>query len=558
MDSRIKTILSIGLSSLALAFALAWVSTGYLSLTGWEGFLTLLLLAGALIAAAWRILRADSPPRWLLWLTLGAALLRLAAGVIWFTVLPNAGYDTEVQNAGYVMEDAFQRDRAAWHLSQSNEPVLSSFGSAETLNTRNVDQYGGLLALSTAIYRFTGLDQHAPLLMVVLSAALSALTVPFAWAFSRRILDDRIAAVAAWGIALYPEAVLLGSSQMREAFMMGLAAAAFYGLARTWQERSWHGIALAGGIVLASVLLSPPLTGILLALLILLMAVLFDWALLRSWKLWAATGGALFLIILTMSLGWDQIAPRMSADQFESPLAMFAFWIEISARWQARLTAESSGWVQRIFDSTPEAFNLPFLLVYGVLRPFLPAQLTAFSIPIWWSVGMWRALGWALVLPLLAHAPIRALRTADKRALLLGLSLAVWLTLLAAAFWGGGDQWDNPRYRVSFIILQAPLAAWVVTAQLRKPDPWMRRMIVAAGLALLWFLPWYLRRYTSFDQIFGWQVVDLFKLMGLGLATAVLYVVWDMAGARPKPILKPVGPALLEPDESDTPDFEDE
>jgi hypothetical protein len=544
MDSRLKTPTLIIVATLSLSLALAWVSSGYLSVEGWLAFWVLLLLAGGLMAASWRVLRVDKPPRWLLWLTVGAALVRLGAGVLWFTALPAAGYDTEVQNAGYIMEDAFQRDRGAWQLAQSDEPIWAAFGSSETLIIRNVDQYGGLLALSTSVYRFTGLDQHAPLLMVVLSAAMSALAVPFAWAFSRRILDERIAKWTAWSIALYPEAVLLGSSQMREAFMMGLAAAAFYGLARTWQERSWHGIALTGAIVLVSVSLSPPLAGILLALLLLLMATLFDWALLRSWKLWAAAAGAMLLIVVALSLGWDRIAPRMSADQFESPLAMFAFWIEISARWQARLTTESSGWVQRIFDSTPEAFNLPFLLVYGILRPFLPAQLTAFSIPIWWSVGMWRALGWALALPLLAYAPIRALRATDKRSLLLGLSLAVWLTLLIAAFWGGGDQWDNPRYRVSFIALQVPLAAWVVAEQLRQPDPWMRRGITAVGLALLWFVPWYLRRYTTFDQIFGWQVVDLFKLMGLGVATAVLYVVWDLAGGAPKN----VEPALVEGD----------
>ena len=59
-------------------------------------------------------------------------------------------------------------------------------------------------------------------------AAISALAVPFTWGFARRI-DDEVAKWAAWGMALYPEAILLGSSQMREALMMTFAAVAFYG-----------------------------------------------------------------------------------------------------------------------------------------------------------------------------------------------------------------------------------------------------------------------------------------------------------------------------------------
>jgi hypothetical protein len=42
---------------------------------------------------------------------------------------------------------------------------------------------------------------------------------------------------------------------------------------------------------------------------------------------------------------------------------------------------------------------------------------------------------------------------------------------------------------------------------------------------LVWFLPWYLRRYTAFS----WPVEDLFKTLGLGFTSAVLYWIWDWA-----------------------------
>jgi hypothetical protein len=101
------------------------------------------------------------------------------------------------------------------------------------------------------------------------------------------------------------------------------------------------------------------------------------------------------------------------------------------------------------------------------------------------------------------------------------------LILLVAAYRGGGDQWDNPRYRVSFVILQVALAGWVWIKQKQEPDPWLRRILVGVGLIFAWFLPWYLRRYS---ESFTWHVVDLFKTLGLGLITAVLYWIWDWAG----------------------------
>jgi len=51
------------------------------------------------------------------------------------------------------------------------------------------------------------------------------------------------------------------------------------------------------------------------------------------------------------------------------------------------------------------------------------------------------------------------------------------------------------------------LAGWVWMEQKRKPDPWLRRILVGMGLVLAWFIPWYLRRYSP---TFSWPVVDLF------------------------------------------------
>ena len=499
--------------------ALAWVSSDFTGLVGWGAFTGVVLFGLFILAGGYALIASEKPPRWLLSLMLGAALLRLFAGVVWFVALPVGGYDTPTQQAGYVMEDAFNRDTAAWELAQSDKPLTRAF-----TDYRNADQYGGLLFLSATLYRFTGSETHLPLLMVIITATVSALTVPLTWALTRRAFDDTIAQWAAWGMALYPEAVLLGSSQMREAFMMPLAAAAFYGLIAYWRAPTWRAVGWVLLPLLISLPLSPPLAGILLALLLVVGLLMNAERIFRHARLWKWIGRAIVFVVLVFWLGWVEIVPSDGSTS----LTTVSDWVRMSARWQAKLTRETSGWVQKTLDQTPEWFNLPFVLAYGVVRPLLVAELTAWSISIWRIIGVWRGIGWTLVLPLLVYAPLRAWRAPQKRQLLIGLSIAIWLAILIATFWGGGDQWDNPRYRVSFSSLQIALAAWVVVSHRRAPDPWLRRAAVAVLSILFWFLPWYLRRYTTFE----WPIVDLFKLLGLGIATAVLYIVWDWAGEK--------------------------
>jgi hypothetical protein len=44
---------------------------------------------------------------------------------------------------------------------------------------------------------------------------------------------------------------------------------------------------------------------------------------------------------------------------------------------------------------------------------------------------------------------------------------------------------------------------------------------------IFWFAPWYLRRYANFE----WPIVELQHVIGLGLASALLYVIWDWSSA---------------------------
>ena len=514
------------ITCLILSLALAWISTGYVGIQGWGSFFAVLLLASGLLVGSFWLLRGEGLNRWLVALVIGAALLRLAVSVYWFVSLPVMGHGSPEELAGYVMADASARDQAAWELSQADIPLRSAF-----LNIKTVDQYGGMLFLSSFVYRYSGIQAHYPLIVVVITSAFSALVVLFTWAFARRAWEDKVGWLAAWILTLYPEAILLGSSQMREAFIMTLTVVAFFGLLHYLQEHTWTGLTWMAVALLLFVPLSPLFT-VLIMIMLVLAALPFRKELLinRSINrslLWIITSVLIVVVLVGMWLALKQFVP----PGMNNPIAMMSWWVRKSAGLQAYLSRLDSGWMQKIFRTAPEWSHVLILLGYGVVQPFLPAAIVASSqASIWHWIAFWRALGWALLLPFLIYAPLRAFRQKDDRGFALMMGLIVWIGILVASFRGGGDMWDNPRYRVAFIGLQVSLAAWVWIEQRRAPDPWFRRAIVAIGAILLWFFPWYLRRYYGLQ----WPVEDLFLTLGLGICTAALYWIWDWARERKK------------------------
>ena len=522
MTLRPRWLLGIGFSMILLSFGLAWISSDLNSIQGWMSFFVVNLLAFGGIMGGWHFLKNTEKkiPHWVLRLILGAALLRLIVGAIWLIVLPLWGYGGEVESAGYIMSDAYNRDTAAWELSQSQGSLFDAFD-----DNRSVDQYGGLLFFSAALYRYLGGITHMPLLMVVLTASFSALAVLFTWAFTRRIWGKSAAKIAAWGIAIYPETVLLGSSQMREAFTVTLTAAALYGLILLFRQHQKTG---AVYILLALTLgmpLSPTFTILLVGVLVIMGLFLNDKRWVVNWRLWIGVGVIVAIGLAGVVLFGDDLIPVDATN----PLILLQQWITNTARWQINVSSHISGWMEKIFARTPSNMHVWIIVAYGVVQPFLPAAFFAKGKAVWWGIAIWRSLGWSTLLLLLIYAPIRALRRFPRSGAL-GACISVWAVVLISALLGGGDQWDNPRYRAAFAGLQIGLAAWVWVEQRRDPDPWMRRVIFSMGFVFLWFVPWYIRRYT----VLTWPVVDLFKTFGLGLASAVLFAVWDWARSGPK------------------------
>jgi hypothetical protein len=513
-----------------LAFLLAGASNKFITFNGWASFLAILLVCALFLILGWEVVKKDSSvdvPNRLGWLLLTAVILRLAVGTLWYVVLPVWGYGSPVEEAGYIMSDAHARDTGAWVLASSKSSLLSAF-----TDYHKVDQYGGLLYLSALVYRYAGGGIHFPLQIVALIASISSIALLFTYAFARRVFGEQSAWMAAWIVAIFPDAVILGSSQMREGFLMTLVALAAYGVVHFRQERSWVGLGFIFVGLVFALPFSPPVGGVLLLSLAVLVLSLEGWQVLRVPKLWIVLGSVALLAGVGIWLAWGRIAP----EGITNPVALIAWWIKQSARWQAVFVRRSSILIRRIFKTTPEWSHVLILMGYGVVQPFLPAAIMDTGNPLWKGIAIWRAIGWTAMLAFLLVAPLLAWLRANRPRLVLGIALVVWGVILIASLRSGGDLWDNPRYRVVYISLEAIIAGWVWFEQQQSRIPWLSWMAISLAIVLIWFIPWYLQRY----DLISWPVTDIFLTIGLGLATATLFLSWKLfrRGVHKKRILE--------------------
>lgn len=479
------------------------------------GYLMICLIGAGLLWAGWRATLDERTPRMVVFAVLAGLIVRLFVGVGLQLALPELGYDTSPQNAGYVYYDAYARDTDAWARGRSDQALTSAF-----LDRKVSDQYGGLLFISAAAYRYLSEGVHRPLLVMLLAVAVSSLAILFAWGFAAMTLGEAAGVLAAWIVALYPEAVLLGASQMREAFTIPGLALALFGYARLRTGRWRSGMsAVVLGVGLA-LFMSPPF-GFAIAVLVGGLWLIENRLSRRNvgWLLAGMAGLALLGLALTW-LAWSSVGGLPESG----PLGLLVSWFDAGAAFQLAELERGSGWVQKLFELTPAWAHMPLAVVYGLTQPFLPAALADNSgAPIWQAIAIWRAIGWFALLPLMLYGAVAAFRAERRRRLLAFLAVVVWLVAIVASFRAAGDQWDNPRYRAAIIVPQAALAAWAVVNARRGADPWLRRSVwLVAGPTLL-LLHWYVGRYYATPRLELFLTLGLAALWALGV---LVYGFW--------------------------------
>lgn len=519
-DYRFILLLAI-LGAAALGALLSLLDSGPNWLAGWFAFTLLILLGGGAIWGAWKATGGEAAP---LKAALAAALLRLVVGVALTMLLPVWGYASdEVDQKGYFFSDAMIRDYQSWELATLDE---EGYGVKEAFSGQfSSDQYGGMLALSAGVYRTLSRDEHRQMLILVLTAAASGCGVLFLWKAVRNWFGEPTARVAAWIFALYPEAVLLGGSQMREPFVMTAVAMTFLSLTEMQPgRRAWLGW-LAGGTLILF-FFQPPMA--LIAWVVMAGAWLLG-AGQRSWKQIGVFAAILIVLLAVVISVWANL-PSLS---HYNPLNVISTWLQNNYKFQAGLIQQSSGVVQMLVKRVGAANSWLIFIGYGLAQPVLPALVgDPDAAAIMRVLGFFRAAGWYALAPFLLYGLTQVWRARQRRPQLIWITLAIWIWILTSAYTAGGDQWDNPRYRAVLLAWEALLAAWAWNEARTRGDGWLRRWLWVEVIFVLSFTEWYVTRYNF--QFAHPGIVEVI-IFNLGAALLILGGSWlrDRLKRRP-------------------------
>ena len=437
-------------------FINSWLASSFLLILSIYGLISAWYWAGGGKAMAWMIILAFA--------------LRFGVGVATTVLLPDYGFDTEQQNAGYLFYDAYRRDLQSWDLSVSDRPILASFRDEFA-----TDQYGGLLSLSATVYRYLSPDEHRPILILILASFAAALGVPFLWRAVSNRWNVGLANLAAWIYVLYPDGILFSASQMREPFLIGLISISFWAVMNLEKSsrRTW--------LVLFVSLLGMGVISSRVAVMVVAVLAVIYWVekLIPKSDTWRKIGWVVLALsgVAIVLLSWD--------------------WMRNSSSWDILVTELGSGWVQKVIEEIGEWIRVPFVIVYGIAQPVLPAAIAYPTLLIWKIIAVARAAGWYLLVPFLFYSLFTVWKVEHKkeRRILLWLMFFIAIWIVISSVRAGGDQWDNPRYRMIFIPWMALLAGWSVQRAWKYKDVWLARWLVVEGVFLYYFTNWYFSRY---------------------------------------------------------------
>ncbi len=350
--------------------------------------------------------------------------------------------------------------------------------------------------MSAFVYRY---GNESPLTMVVLAALAGALGGWFAFQAVHPLLGARTAWLTALIFLFYPDSILLGASQMREPFLMTLAAMAFYGMTQVHPAqngRGWGWVVLA---LMGMLLLSP---GIALVTILALAGWVFFGGQRRALP-WQAAAAAAGLFVAGPAGAGRQLGnarlrpgrrPVWRAGQLGArnrPLERRRAEAQLRHRSTAvREPAARAGAALRGRLWRPSAGAAG-----GAHRTSQPVLAGVGHPPRCGVVSVAALPGLCPVCRALSPAPSLPRRNAGHpRPATLAGAARVGAGSLVAAVRGGGDQWDNPRYRIILLVFLAMAAAHAFYAVKTR---WFWRIVAVEAIVLLVFTHWYAWRYLK-------------------------------------------------------------
>jgi hypothetical protein len=457
------------------------------------------------------------------WLALG---MRLTFLIVVPLAMQLWGYHSDRNRIGLVETDALNATTKAWRAAQSGDPILSTWQQGSGDNT------GGITVLGVTMFRLFSSDQERALLLGLLACAVTSLTVVPAFRLANGLFSGGVAKVAALIAAVYPEAVMLGSLHIQQGYLalvLGIELLAIAGLI-VRKETTTEELGLPTSRI-AAVLLVLSLAAMYLLSYEFFILSIFCGVLLAVWLsdprrsvgrvLWFAAGLGVLALIVMHILNLADVIPSDSDYLFNKYHYLYGLaWSEFD-----KIAATGGG---DLFQSVLATMDrtTAFLLaaLYGLLQPVLPAaighrSLTAQGGGFWQALGIYRSLGWYLLLPVLIYGSLKSLRGIVSRKPETILALIFWAIAIIGSYRAFGDQWDNPRYRLFAFIPMTLLGAWAWVTWRETRDVWFPRIAIPFAVAAVGLTVWYiLRDYAGVK----FQVVS--SLVALGALTAVAFV----------------------------------
>ncbi len=451
--------------------------------------------------------------------------------LVFLTVVPILmllwGYESNRNLKGLVELDAINAVDTAWHAANSSGSVLEAWGRAPGDNT------GGITVMGVALFRLLSPDLERTLLLGLVAAAFTSLTVIVVYRLASGLFSPGVAKTAALIAAIFPEAVMIGSSHQQMGYITLIFSTALLAIAGLilnkeaapgepgLPKRRTAAVLLILSIVLGFVVSYQfSILGIICAA---MFAVWLSDPRRRIGRVvWIAAGAAVVALVGIRVLARLDIIPSdwdylYSQYQYLYGLA----WDEFNKL----INAGGGDFFQTVLATMQKGPAFVLAGIYGLVRPALPAAIgyrnpAAHGGFFWQLLNIYRSVGWYLVLPVLIYGTLKSLRGILKRNPEVILMVIFWFIAIIGSYRAFGDEWDNPRYRLFGLAPMALLAAWGWMTQRESRDPWFLRIVIPFAVATAALTVWYILRDYA---MLNFAAVE--SIIVIGIITAVAFVI---------------------------------